>query len=184
VIDGSRGGNSARWLNHACAPNCEAIEDAGRVFIDTLREIEAGEELFIEYQLAVDDPLDEDLRRQSAMADTFELVALGLPAGFAPDALPDAVKRFVADCWPGMSRAQLVARARQHALQLSLRAAGGNPGATAPGDTGLFSLTLLAGGGPVRLIAPLRRVKPRRQSARPVKASKPPARDPRQGVLF
>ncbi|MGF6995495.1 hypothetical protein [Paraburkholderia sp. GAS32] len=114
------------------------------------------------------------------MADTFELVALGLPAGFAPDALPDAVKRLVAECWPGMSRAQLVARARRRALQPSL----GAHGATAPGDTGLFSLTLLADGMAVRLIAHLRRVKRRRQSARPVKASKPPARDPRQGDLF
>lgn len=66
VIDGSRGGNSARWLNHACAPNCETIEDAGRIFIHTLRPIGAGEELFIEYLLAVDDPLDEDVRRQYA----------------------------------------------------------------------------------------------------------------------
>ncbi|MGQ7932253.1 hypothetical protein [Paraburkholderia sp. D1E] len=41
------------------------------------------------------------------MADTFELVALGLPADLAPDSLPDPVKRLVADCWPGMSRAQL-----------------------------------------------------------------------------
>lgn len=45
------------------------------------------------------------------MADTFELVALALPVDLAPDALPDAVKRLVADRWPGMSRAQLVARA-------------------------------------------------------------------------
>lgn len=66
VIDGSRGGNSARWLNHSCAPNCEAIEDGQRVFIDTLRPIEAGEELFIDYQLVVDRPLDEDVRRQYA----------------------------------------------------------------------------------------------------------------------
>ncbi|MFM0032970.1 hypothetical protein PQR70_43025 [Paraburkholderia madseniana] len=114
------------------------------------------------------------------MADAFELVALGLPADLAPDALSDAVKRLVAECWPGTSRAQLVARARRRALQPSLRA----HGATAPGDTGLFSLTLLAEGVAVRLIAHLRRGKPRRQSARPVKASKPPARDPRQGDLF
>ncbi|MFL9910836.1 SET domain-containing protein [Paraburkholderia sp. RL17-337-BIB-A] len=66
VIDGSRGGNSARWLNHACAPNCETIEDAGRIFIHTLRKIRAGEELFIEYRLAIDDPQDEDVRRQYA----------------------------------------------------------------------------------------------------------------------
>jgi uncharacterized protein len=64
VIDGSQNGNSARWLNHACAANCEAIEDAGRVFIETLQDIDAGQELFIEYLLAVDDPLDEDTRRQ------------------------------------------------------------------------------------------------------------------------
>lgn len=64
VIDGSRRGNSARWLNHACAPNCETIEDAGRIFVHTLRPIEAGEELFIEYLLATDDPLDEDVRAQ------------------------------------------------------------------------------------------------------------------------
>jgi SET domain-containing protein len=66
VIDGSRGGNSARWLNHACVPNCETIEDAGRIFIYTLRPIGAGEELFIEYLLAVDEPLDEEIRSQYA----------------------------------------------------------------------------------------------------------------------
>jgi len=28
------GGNEARWINHSCDPNCEAIEeDDGRVFI-------------------------------------------------------------------------------------------------------------------------------------------------------
>jgi SET domain len=30
VVDGSRGGNSARFLNHACAPNCEAIGTGDR----------------------------------------------------------------------------------------------------------------------------------------------------------
>ena len=66
VIDGSRDGNSARWLNHACSPNCETIEVAGRIFIHTLRPIGAGEELFIEYLLATDDPLDDDVRAQYA----------------------------------------------------------------------------------------------------------------------
>jgi uncharacterized protein len=64
VIDGSRGGNSARWLNHSCAPNCETIEDNGRIFIDTLRAIRPGEELFIEYFLTTDDPLDDEVRAQ------------------------------------------------------------------------------------------------------------------------
>lgn len=66
VIDGSRGGNSSRWLNHSCVPNCEAIEDGSRIFIHTLRPIEAGEELFIEYLLAIDDPMDEALLAQYA----------------------------------------------------------------------------------------------------------------------
>jgi SET domain-containing protein len=66
VIDGSRGGNSARWLNHSCGPNCETIEDEGRIFIHTVRPIESGEELFIEYLLATDEPLDEDFRAQYA----------------------------------------------------------------------------------------------------------------------
>lgn len=51
VIDGGRGGNSARWLNHACDANCEAVEESDRVFIDTVRAIAPGEELFIDYSL-------------------------------------------------------------------------------------------------------------------------------------
>lgn len=61
---GSRGGNSARWLNHACAPNCETIEDQGRIFIYTLRPVDAGEELFIDYLLAIDNAVDEEARAQ------------------------------------------------------------------------------------------------------------------------
>lgn len=66
VIDGSRNGNSARWLNHSCAPNCESVEDNGRIFIDTLRAIGPGEELFIEYFLTTEDMLDEAVRTQYA----------------------------------------------------------------------------------------------------------------------
>ena len=64
VIDGSRGGNSARWLNHACEANCEAIEEDGRVFIDALTDIEAGAELFIRYGLTVDGPVTHAVRAQ------------------------------------------------------------------------------------------------------------------------
>ncbi|RBB36785.1 SET domain-containing protein-lysine N-methyltransferase [Burkholderia reimsis] len=55
VIDGGRDGNSARWLNHACAPNCEAIEMDGRVFVNAVRDIQTGEELLIDYALELDD---------------------------------------------------------------------------------------------------------------------------------
>ena len=54
VIDGKQGGNSSRWINHSCKPNCEADEDEGRVFIKTLRNIKAGEELFYDYGLIID----------------------------------------------------------------------------------------------------------------------------------
>jgi hypothetical protein len=54
VIDAKVGGNSSRWINHSCKPNCEADEDGGRVFIKALRNIEPGEELFYDYGLIID----------------------------------------------------------------------------------------------------------------------------------
>ena len=60
VIDGASGGNAARWINHGCEPNCEAIDDAGRIWIHTLTTVHEGEELLLDYALAVDDPADPD----------------------------------------------------------------------------------------------------------------------------
>ncbi|WP_321817058.1 MULTISPECIES: SET domain-containing protein [unclassified Paraburkholderia] len=54
VIDGAQGGNSARWLNHACEPNCRAFEMDGRVYIEAARDVMRGEELFLDYGLVVD----------------------------------------------------------------------------------------------------------------------------------
>jgi uncharacterized protein len=51
VIDGGSGGNDARYINHACEPNCEAYEEDGQVFIYALQEIEKGEELNYNYAL-------------------------------------------------------------------------------------------------------------------------------------
>ncbi len=75
------------------------------------------------------------------MADAFELVALALPVDVAPESLPATVRQFVADCWPGMSRSQLIGRARRLALRPSLRAYR----RSAPGDIGHVALTLTAG---------------------------------------
>jgi len=57
VIDGNINGNIARWINHGCDPNCEAIveqDSQGRarcdkVFIQALRQIVQGEELTFNY---------------------------------------------------------------------------------------------------------------------------------------
>jgi SET domain-containing protein len=51
LIDGGSHGNEARWINHACEPNCEAFEEDGRVFIHALRDIACGEELNYNYAL-------------------------------------------------------------------------------------------------------------------------------------
>lgn len=55
LIDGDSEGNAARWINHSCAPNCEAREEDGRVFIYALRDIARGEELNYDYGLIVEE---------------------------------------------------------------------------------------------------------------------------------
>jgi len=64
VIDAKYGGNAARWINHACKPNCEADEVEGRVFIKALRAIKPGEELFYDYGLVIDQPYTAKLKKQ------------------------------------------------------------------------------------------------------------------------
>jgi len=64
VIDAKHGGNAARWINHACQPNCEADEVDGRVFIKTLRVIKPGEELFYDYGLIIDEKYTRKLKKQ------------------------------------------------------------------------------------------------------------------------
>lgn len=54
LIDGAVDGNAARWINHACEPNCEAREQKGRIFIYALRDISPGEELNYDYCLTVE----------------------------------------------------------------------------------------------------------------------------------
>ena len=53
-IDGAKGRNPARYINHSCDPNCEAYIIRGRIWIYSLREIKAGEELTYNYGFDVD----------------------------------------------------------------------------------------------------------------------------------
>jgi len=51
VVDAAVGGNEARFINHSCAPNCEAvIVDGKRIYIEALRDIPVGAELVYDYQ--------------------------------------------------------------------------------------------------------------------------------------
>ncbi|MCD9028177.1 SET domain-containing protein-lysine N-methyltransferase [Luteimonas sp. BDR2-5] len=61
VIDANVDGNVARWINHSCEPNCEAVvqEDPkdrrhkDKVFIEAIRDIAEGEELTYNYGITL-----------------------------------------------------------------------------------------------------------------------------------
>ena len=48
-IDGTPRSNIARYINHSCRPNCDAIVSKRRVWIWSRRAIKAGEELSYNY---------------------------------------------------------------------------------------------------------------------------------------
>jgi SET domain-containing protein len=62
VIDGSIGGNSARWINHGCEPNCEAVMTGDRIVIHARHDIEPGEELLLDYRLELEEGSDHETR--------------------------------------------------------------------------------------------------------------------------
>lgn len=68
VIDGGKRGNDARWINHSCAPNCEAQEnEAGsKVYVVALEDIAAGDELFYDYGLVMEGRITRKLKKQYA----------------------------------------------------------------------------------------------------------------------
>lgn len=49
VVDAAVDGNEARFINHSCDPNCDAVIEAGRIWIETIRDIAPGEELAYDY---------------------------------------------------------------------------------------------------------------------------------------
>ena len=48
-LDGNVAWNPARFINHSCAPNCEAELDGEQIWIVARRDIRAGEEITFNY---------------------------------------------------------------------------------------------------------------------------------------
>jgi len=71
VIDANVGGNDARWINHSCAPNCEALleeDESGdkrrdKVEIWTRRAIRPGTELTYDYGITLEVPHTARLKK-------------------------------------------------------------------------------------------------------------------------
>jgi SET domain-containing protein len=57
-LDGNVGWNPARFINHSCAPNCDAELDEARIYIVARRDIKAGEELTFNYGFDLEDYKD------------------------------------------------------------------------------------------------------------------------------
>ena len=53
-IDGNAKTNVARFINHSCDPNCEALDMRNRIFIYASRAIKTGEELSYDYGYDLD----------------------------------------------------------------------------------------------------------------------------------
>jgi SET domain-containing protein len=58
-IDAAVDGNDARFINHSCAPNCEAVDERKHIYIEAIRDIAPGEELTYDYQYERDGTEDE-----------------------------------------------------------------------------------------------------------------------------
>jgi SET domain-containing protein len=71
VIDANFDNNDARWINHSCSPNCEAVleEDDGddrrkdKVFIEAIRDIAPGEELSYNYGITLEEKHTKELKK-------------------------------------------------------------------------------------------------------------------------
>jgi hypothetical protein len=55
VIDAAVNGNDARFINHSCDPNCDAVIEDGRIWIETIRDVAPGEELAYDYAYVLDE---------------------------------------------------------------------------------------------------------------------------------
>jgi SET domain-containing protein len=71
ILDANRNGNTARWINHSCKPNCQAFvieSESGdlrkdRVVIEAKRNIKPGEELTYDYGITLEVPHTKRLKK-------------------------------------------------------------------------------------------------------------------------
>ena len=62
TIDSTRRGNIARYINHSCEPNCEAVMEDRRIFIEAIRNIQPGTELTYDYSYEHEGELTAELK--------------------------------------------------------------------------------------------------------------------------
>ena len=55
AIDGKTPKNTARYINHSCDPNCQTEQFGNTIWIVSIKDIQAGEELTYNYGYEVDD---------------------------------------------------------------------------------------------------------------------------------
>ena len=66
VIDGNRGGD-AKFINHSCDPNCEAVQyDDDTIWIESLKSIPKGQEITYDYHLEVPGKITEAVKKEYA----------------------------------------------------------------------------------------------------------------------
>lgn len=71
IIDANRKGNTARWINHSCQPNCRAmVEESSsgdprkdKVVIEAIRAIKPDEELTYDYGIVLEVPHTARLKK-------------------------------------------------------------------------------------------------------------------------
>ncbi|HVF41012.1 MAG TPA: SET domain-containing protein-lysine N-methyltransferase [Gemmatimonadaceae bacterium] len=63
VIDGDVKENVARFINHSCDPNCEAVIEDEHIWIYALKNIQPGVELAYDYQYERTGENDEELEK-------------------------------------------------------------------------------------------------------------------------
>jgi hypothetical protein len=64
LVDGGVRGNISRYINHSCDPNCTSVIEERRIYIESIRDIQPGEELTFDYQMITQDRVTPAVKRR------------------------------------------------------------------------------------------------------------------------